>query len=292
VNQMAGTRLNTLVRAITYTQFGRKQLMLGGYQGRCDVIPHGVDGRMYHPVPKATARKSVGLAEDAFIVGNVNRNQPRKRLDLTIQAWTQWWVSAGQPRKALLYLHASNNDIGINILQLCRYYGIEQQLVLTNPKMTTTHCLEEKNMKLVYNCFDVQINTGVGEGWGLTNHEGMACGVPQIAVDTAGLAEWAAGAAMFVPVVSHQATMNGINTIAGVPSVDDLAKAIGVMYERPDIRASYARKAYERAMEPRFSWEVIAKQFDFALYDVVTEVRKSTEEAAKAEEAQRGQVPA
>src|SRR5688572_16601884 len=131
---------------------------------------------------------------DAFIVMNVNRNAPRKRLDLTIQYWTQWWINAGQPKEAFLYLHCANRDEGWNVVNLAKYFGIEKQFIITNANMSSHNCMFEKDMPILYNIGDVGVSTTLGEGWGLTTHEGMACGVPQIVPRYSALGEWADGA--------------------------------------------------------------------------------------------------
>jgi glycosyltransferase involved in cell wall biosynthesis len=266
----------TLARAITYTGFGRREMILGGFRGRVDVIPHGVDTSIYHPATKAEARsylktKSGLNPNDLFVVGNVNRNQPRKRLDLTIQYWTQWWINAGQPREAFLYLHAANKDQGYNLLQLANYFGISKQFIITDPRMSVKNCVSEKEMRFIYSIFDVQINTGLGEGWGLTTHEGMACGVPQIVPRYSALGEWCDGAVDFVETTSIAVTPEQINTIGGVPDMGQFVAAIQKVYEDKEHRLASGEAALRRATEPRFSWDIIAQQFSDVLEDVVGE---------------------
>jgi D-inositol-3-phosphate glycosyltransferase len=278
-NQMAGRALNSLQRAIAYTQFGRKHLILGGYTGRCDIIPHGVDTSIYHPMPKEEALHKLTLSQkikpNSFVVGVVARNQPRKRLDLTIQAWAKWWIDAGQPDNAYLYMHTTMQDIGWNVLQLATYYGINQQFIVTNPKMTLQNCLLEENMKLVYNAFDVQLHTSLGEGWGLTAHEGMACGIPQIMPKYAALGEWPDGCVRYVPVTSYEVTHNAINTIGGVVDFHGTVEAIDELYKNETLRRDLGERGLARAREERFKWETIAEQFDAILSETVLEGRQS-----------------
>lgn len=272
-NQQAGAALNALTRAITYTEFGRKQLLLGGYLGRVNIIGHGVDTTMYHPMPKSEARKVLemrGISDESFIVGNVNRNQPRKRLDLTVMYWTDWWLQAGKPTNAYLYLHAANKDIGYNILQLTKYFGVQNRLIVTDPNMRPSSLLEDK-MKYIYNSFDVQVSTTLGEGWGLTTHEGMACGVPQLVPRYSALAEWAKGAVKYVSCTAFEATPQCINTIGGVPDRQEFIKALDELYNNPEERARLSDAGRERATEERFKWENIAEQFHQVFLETVLE---------------------
>lgn len=279
-NQATAKNL-TVNRAITYTNFGKKELRLGGYQGPIDVIPHGVDLDIYNPVSREEARSHLKVrgeidVQNMFIVGNVNRNQPRKRLDLTIQYWTQWWVKAGQPRDAFLYLHCSNVDHeGHNVLQLADYYGIGRQIIITNKNMSVRNCMFEKDLKMVYSMFDLQLSTTLGEGWGLTTHEGMACRVAQAVPRYSGLGEWADGAVHFIDIGGYQATPRQINTIGGVPDMQSTVDAIDKFYRDKDYRQHMAELAFKRATEPQFNWDTIARQFDQILNEVVSERRGS-----------------
>jgi hypothetical protein len=57
------------------------------------VVPLGVDTDIYKPGDKSAARKKLGIApvkDTDFIVCNVNRNQNRKRIDLTILYFAEW----------------------------------------------------------------------------------------------------------------------------------------------------------------------------------------------------------
>jgi glycosyltransferase involved in cell wall biosynthesis len=53
-------------------------------------FPHGFDHKLYYPIPMNIARLYYKFDENAFIVLNLNRNQPRKRLDTMIIAWAEF----------------------------------------------------------------------------------------------------------------------------------------------------------------------------------------------------------
>lgn len=280
-HQRAGMTLGKLSHAIAYTNFGRKELAMGGFDGPCTVIPHGVDTTIYQPQDKFDARarlkfKRSHKPEDVFIVGNINRNQTRKRLDLTVMYWTDWWVSAGQPENAYLYLHCSNRDEGWDVIDLARYFGMETQLIMTNPRMTAVNCVAESDMPYIYSLLDVQLSTTLGEGWGLTNHEGMACGTPQILPRYSALGEWAAGAAHFVDVTSFQVTPKGINTIGGIADQKQTVEAIQKFYEQPSYRTEMGALALTRARQERFKWDTIAEQFHAVLTESVVALQQKS----------------
>jgi glycosyltransferase involved in cell wall biosynthesis len=281
-NQMHAGELSVMPRAIAYTNFGKKELLLGGYNGRVDVIPHGVDTEIYKPVEdRVTARKWLEFQPkltdeqigNLFIVSNVNRNQPRKRLDLTIQYFTQFWLNIGQPSHVRLHLHCGEHDMGWNVSQLAKYFGINKQLIITTPKMSLQACIKEHELRLVYGMADVNLSTTLGEGWGLTTHESMACGIPQIVPRYSALGEWPDGAVRYVECTSFQATHNAVNTIGGVADMAQTVEALTDLYRNADLRTKLGSAALARATEERFKWDKIAAQFYVALAETFNERR-------------------
>src|SRR4030095_6152956 len=83
---------------------------------------------------------------------------------------------------------------------------------------------EAAQLPLIYSALDVQVTTTLGEGWGLTTMEGMACGTPQIVPDWAALGEWATPA-LKVPC-SLQLAHPGINTVGALPDKEAFMKAL------------------------------------------------------------------
>jgi glycosyltransferase involved in cell wall biosynthesis len=114
--------LNGLACAVWYTRFGQAEAEREGYVGPSAIIPHAVDLAQYFPVDRLEARRLLKLpiAPDAFVVGNVNRNSRRKRLDITVRAFAAWWHAAGRPSDAHLFLHCANADDGADLAALGR----------------------------------------------------------------------------------------------------------------------------------------------------------------------------
>jgi len=132
-------------------------------------------------------------------------------------------------------------------------------------------------MPWIYSAFDLQITTTMGEGWGLPQAEGMACGIPQIMPMYSALAEWAAGAAYFVPCTGEEAHIV-INTIGGIPDKEDFIRALDRMYREPELRREYSEKALARAREPRFRWWDIADLFQCHLGQMLIDARAKSKE--------------
>lgn len=280
--------LNRLDLAIFYTNFGEVEIRLPGFRGRSRIIPHGVNREIYRPLPKEDCRarlelfeanrdeRPVSLGSSAFVVGNVNRNQPRKRLDLTIQYFAEWLRRVAGDRRqriadAYLFLYCAQRDnAGWDLLELAHYYGIADRLILPDPDVVTpSRGLSEEEMPSVYGCFDLQVSTTAGEGWGLSQIEGMACGIPQMVPQYAALGEWAAGGAYMIPCAGERVAHNIINTIGAIPEKEAFIRALDLFYRNPEVRSKYAAMALAKASEPQFSWDRIADQFNEALKDMV-----------------------
>lgn len=282
-NNFSGSWLKGISHAIFWTRFALDEARAGGYDGPATVIPLGVDRSIYYPHPdgKAAARSKRGLGPiaDKFIIGNVNRNQPRKRWDLTLKYFAEW-VHSGKHiglrkddetikiQDAYLFLHvAPTGDMGVNVKQLAKYYKIASRLVLVEPPVF--YGVAEEEMALTYNCFDIAISTTQGEGFGLTALEPMACGVPCILPEWSGLGDWAKGAAWMVPCTSTAIGPPFVNVIGGVVDQEKFIAALDALYRFPQYREQNGQAALERASQERFRWPIIGQQYLQVLANVL-----------------------
>lgn len=260
-----GKLLNDLSLGVFWNDFGLRQARAGGYIKPAAVIPLGVDLLTFRAIPRHDARVAIGLGslQDAFIVGNVNRNQPRKRLDLTIEAFAKW-IKRYNIDNGYLFLHvAPTGDQGYDCQQLADYYGVGDRLILSEPTIWKGY--SEERMAHIYNCFDVQVNTAQGEGWGLTTMEGMACGVPQVVPAWAALEEWATPAAIQIECPTTCVTPTFINSIGGVIDVDALAQVLHTLYESPSTREMMKDRGLSLVQHSQYRWEHIANRWSAVL---------------------------
>lgn len=249
-----GLGMNGLAHAIFWTQFGLEESRKGGYKGSASVIPLGVRTEMFYPTDRVEARKRRlgNQLADAFIVGNVNRNQPRKRWDLTIKYFAKW-VQEYKVDNAYLYLHtAPTGDAGVNVVGLAGYYGIIERLALMEPP--TWYGIPEDDMRDTYNCFDVNISTTQGEGMGLTTLEAMACGIPSIVPDWAALGDWAVSGVCLVECTSTAIGPPYVNVIGGVADEELFVRALHELYTSQAMRSELGRRGLSCANQDRFNW--------------------------------------
>lgn len=260
-----GNKINDLDLGIFWTNFGRDEAVAGGFTKPTAVVPLGVDLDLYKPQDQRDCRREVGFPDEilnCFVVGNVNRNQPRKRLDLTVRYFAKWVKEFGA-HDAHLYLQiAPTGEQEYEVVQLMHYYGFrgeDKRLILVQPPIGKG--IPEGSLPLVYGTFDVQISTTQGEGWGLTTMEGMACRIPQVVPDWAALGEWAAGAARLIPCSSTSVTPSGINVIGGIPDEEQTILALQEMYVSKDLRMQSGNRGLEKVSQPEFRWSVIGEKF-------------------------------
>ena len=245
----------------TYTEFGAKELRIAGYTKHIDVVGHGTDFTKFFPMDKAKCREELGVPQDVFVVFNGNRNQPRKRIDLTIKGFIKF---AKDKPEARLWLHMGKKDMGWPIVSLfkrvARDYGYDPtgKLILTSPSFSIENCLPVEQLNKVYNAVDIGINTCIGEGWGLVNTEHAATGVAQLVPDHTSLKEIFYGVDRMA-IESWEVDCNyGLDR--GQPSPTEMASILnGYYYDRNALEKA-GDWCWERMHEEQFTWPFVQKQ--------------------------------
>ena len=167
---------------ISYTQFGAYEFIQGGITKPIAVVPHGVTPGQFFPIDKKEARKKLNIKDDIFVVFNGNRNQFRKRIDITIAAFAKF---AKDKPDTQLYLHMGKKDQGWDIMHLFDREMKRNKLDPNNRIILTADVdgppsVELEMLNTIYNAADVGVNTCKGEGWGLVSFEQAACAVAQV----------------------------------------------------------------------------------------------------------------
>jgi len=266
-------------RICVYTEFGKNVILASGSkfitEDRIRIIPHGIATKTFYPVDKEEARKAIypknKLEEfqKAFIVLNGNRNQPRKRIDLTMWVFKEFQKNKPNVK---LYLHMGVLDMGFNIAELAVRYKYDHKLILSTTENSIPGVTDER-LNTIYNATDVGINTGIGEGWGLVNWEHAAAGKLQILPDHSALTEIWKDRAILVPTVMPQ-MIERVNTVGRVVSIDGMVRALNWAYDDWKNNSSkelnaLAQKGFELTQQKRFKWSSIATQFDAVFSEVL-----------------------
>jgi D-inositol-3-phosphate glycosyltransferase len=279
-------QISCVSRLVMFTEYARKEVLkaLEGKEApRVDVIPLGVDTKTFFPYAQngvtiapeermrtVEAKRKLklldeGSIEDSFIVLNAHRNQPRKRIDITMKGFALF--ARDKPPNVQLYLHMGTTDSGWNVLKLAKRYGIDDRLILTDNKNTIPGVSSE-NLNLIYNACDVGINTATGEGWGLPNFEHAATGKAQVVPRFGACAEiWSEAAEFLEP--ETEIVYEGVLSEGKMVSAEDVACALERLYTDRGYLTKVASSCYERATRPEFHWIGIALKWHNLFQEVL-----------------------
>ena len=168
---------------VAYTEYGKREAM-AAFAGCKDlqVIPHGVNTSDYFThatdTVKTFRQKYFGQNADKFIITNLNRNQQRKDIPRTIHAFKKFKEEVPE---SLLYLHMAKKDVGWDLVEVCKGYGLDIVGDVVFPEnFGPNQGYPREILNMIYNCSDCVVSTTVGEGWGLSWIEAMATKTPVI----------------------------------------------------------------------------------------------------------------
>lgn len=248
------SRFNTSV-VMTYTDFSKSKVLDISNVLPVESVYHGVDHDKFYPLDNV--KKDLGLS-DYFIVGNINTNTYRKRLDLFLKGFAEF--AHGKDFVKCL-IHASNRDQAYNIAISAKNLGIADKLLFSKSRVDTD------KLNLFYNLMDVNCNTSLGEGFGLSLIEGAACKVPVLCPNHGNLNDiWQKGA-HFIKTQKRTESVFGTNFEGDVIDIDDFVSKLNFLYRNEEARLQLAEDAYEYSLNTKFSWdEITDKIYKILLY--------------------------
>ncbi|HXO21999.1 MAG TPA: glycosyltransferase family 4 protein [Thermoanaerobaculia bacterium] len=285
--------LQFLDRFVAYTRYGRREIEQAVARVRehdpgfpfppMEVIPHGVDTGLFFPYSGGNGAPAGDLAagrtraraelfgrpefEDAWIVLNANRNQPRKRIDVTIKGFALF--ARDKPENVRLYLHMGVEDIGWNVVYLARRHGIEDRLILTADEKFLP-AVPDEVLNRIYNACDVGLNTSLGEGWGLVNLEHAATGAAQVVPRHSACEEiWTGSAVLLEPALSL--TAERILTEGKLVAPEEVAHALEGLYRDPGRLAEMSAAALAVATRREYRWSAVAEKWHRLFQEVLAE---------------------
>ena len=244
-------------------------------------FPHGFDSKRYFPIPRKLARLYYNLAppSEAFIVLQLNRNQPRKRLDQTMIAWADVVARhlalkksrspTNQPKMIQLMIGTQMNgcwNLGEIFENELRRRGISAEVgrqyivSLAKPQQ-----MSDRDINILYNACDIGVNNCSGEGWGLTSSEHGAIGCPQVAALVGGHREFmkdGVTSQLIKPKWNFyvDTTQDGIGGLAEVGDPADYADAIWKYYTTPTLVCKHGAASRSEILQ-HYRWETVVAHF-------------------------------
>ncbi len=156
--------------------------MYGFREGSVRVVHHGVDPKVFYPIPpdqRVAMRLAIGLQADEFCFLNVGALSVNKGLDVLVRAFAI--VARRKPNARLLikdqgYLYGATAQ---NVLQ-----GIFGQMAPQDAELVASKTialggnLSVEQLRLLYGAADCYVSPYRAEGFNLPVLEAMACGSP------------------------------------------------------------------------------------------------------------------
>lgn len=182
-------------RVFCFTNEWRTILRKQGMHRPIDILPHGFDGTVFGQIPRKLARQAARIPEDIFIFLSLNRNQPRKRLDLLIMAFVELIVRNPTRPLFLMMICDKGERGGYQIFDIfareLRQRGASPEqfggrLMLSAEQKRYT----DEEINVLYNVANVGVSCADGEGFGLCAFEQMGVGVPQVLSNVVGHSEY------------------------------------------------------------------------------------------------------
>lgn len=277
--------MNSCDVPVTYTEFGRKESILTCPEiaDKLRVIPHGANIKDFYPLPEAAAtefRQSYfGKQAGKFIITNVNRNQQRKDIPRTLLAFRE--LKKRRPN-TVLYLHMAPQDQGWNLPEVVKGVGLalNEDVLLPGNNFGPNQGYPIEVVNEIYNASDVVMSTTVGEGWGLSTVEAMACKTPIVFPDNTSLNE-IIGAERGYLVRSGETPddfmvlPNDNEVLRPVTSVTHMAETLMHVYDNREEAAQKAETAY-KWVRSNLIWDKhIVPQWDKLITGAVSDWVKS-----------------
>jgi glycosyltransferase involved in cell wall biosynthesis len=245
-----------------FSTFWKKCLKDQGITRPIEIFNHGFDPKQFFPLPKELVRKQVGIPNDAFVLLNINRNQPRKRYDLLIMAFVELIVK--YPTKPIFLMCVCDKgdkggwwlfEIYQRELKL-RNVPVEQfgaRLMVSAQDMV----FKDEDVNMFYNLADVGISTADGEGWGLCQFEQMGVGVPQVVPDIGGFKEFCSADTTVLVKPKHRYYLPSVYSPVGgeafVCDPHDICVGVEEYLMDSEKRTLHGKKAKEAILG--YTWE-------------------------------------
>ena len=241
------------------------------------VFPHGFDHKLYFPVAKKVARIFFNLPEEAFIVLNLNRNQPLKRWDHTMMVWAKVVkkhidAKKANPQKSwkpMKLIIATMVDGFWNLLEIyeseLRKYGITKEegkeyiISIAKPQQ-----LSDRDINIMYSACDIGLNTCEGEGFGLCQFEHAAVGCPQVCPNIGGFKEYfhSKNAMLVEPKWNYYVDKqrDGIGGYAEIGDLNDYVEGIWKYYTNPGLMQRHGATCRKEILQ-HYRWETMVDHF-------------------------------
>ena len=229
------------------TELEREQSDPLGRKAPGFIVPNGLDLAEFDRLPdKVLARKELGLPPDTLIVLYFGRLEPRKGLDILLQAFAK--ARETSPHRLMLML--AGPDFG----QQALLYEMADKLNLSDHVVFPGYVPPEKRNALLVSVDIMALTSHQGENFGISALEGMLAGVPVLLSNNVGF---------------HQDVLADQAGLAIPLTVEAVSQAMAQMVSNPEKLKAMGRNAY-RSARSRYDIKIVAKKMLLAYEDILS----------------------
>lgn len=252
-------------RVFCFTKGWKDVIKASGITRPVDVLNHGVDSLMFRSITKEVARQQLGLPKDVFLFTSINKNIPRKRLDLLIISFVKLIVRFPTKNIFMLIVADKGDQGGFPLFEIyareIKVHGGSVDMFGNRLLITSKDtCYRDEDINMLYNCGDAGVSCAEGEGFGLCTFEQMSLGVPQIVPDINGYNEYChSDNSLMVKPAMRAYIPQAHNTVTGeaqLVSPDDFSKAMERYVFDEDLRRLHGRLAKEKVAT--YTWSKVS----------------------------------
>jgi glycosyltransferase involved in cell wall biosynthesis len=281
------TTINSNVdKLFCFSKSWKKNLIEQGIHRPIHVLPHGVDTGVFYPGSREEARMRCGISNDYFVFLSVNRNQPRKRLDILIMSFVQFIVRNPLKPVILMMICDRGENGGYPIFEI---YHKELRRNKLSPEVFGTRLLvtsednmyQDSDINMFYNLADVGISCADGEGFGLCCIEGMAAGLAQIVPAVGGHIDYCTtdNCQLIEPKYSYYLPLiySPIGGKAHAVDVADVVRSMEKCMHYEDFRKSCVLNANK--VVQKYTWERVTRKLIHCLHNFQNELRMNADDS-------------
>lgn len=262
---------------LVFSKCWKKNLMdIGLSKDKIIILHHGFDTGTFYPVDKIESKKQFGFSKDDFIILNTNRNNYRKAIDITIDAFVIFLKLKNCDSRIKLFLNMSYINmevVGYDIYNLIKiscikhnidYNDVVNKHIFVNDTNRANHISDEK-MNYLYNACDIGINTCIGEGFGLCNLEHGGIGKPQIISGVGALNDiFTNEYSTIITPVAELYISNNIDYHGGyikICSSNDFANAMVQYFDKPELVDTHGKLSRQMILN-NYDWNKILNELN------------------------------
>ncbi len=182
---------------IALSRHGERMLQNAGFDNAL-YVPHGIDTENFKPTPERERLRRVNDLDDRFAIGinAANKDPFRKGLSEQLIAFSRLYKKHDD---VMLLIHGiAREDNGVDLMNLGKTLGITAAMKFADDYSYKTGRISPVHMRNWYAMLDLYSMCSLGEGFGLTALEAMACGVPVVVTNSTAMPEVAGDAGWLV----------------------------------------------------------------------------------------------